>query len=216
MDILLASGNAHKLSEMSAMFPEHRLLTPKDYGVSSFSPIEDAPSFHGNALIKARALHETVRKLRELQGLQTLVPPVLADDSGICVDALNGEPGIFSARYGEDGPTPPRNDAERNALLLHKLASVTEPAKRTAHYVCAMVLLVSPERFVLAQETWQGQIVFAPSAGTGGFGYDPIFFLPEQGVTVAELSAEQKNKLSHRGKAAAHIALLLDAERAGE
>jgi len=210
MNILLASGNAHKLSEMSAVFPQHRLLTPTEFGVAGFSPVENAPDFHGNALIKARALHAAVLKLR---GSDTAVPPILADDSGICVNALNGRPGIFSARYGEDSPTPPRNDPERNALLLQELAMVTEPTERSAFYVCAMVLLFSPDRFMLAQETWDGRIDFAPSGGTAGFGYDPIFFLPEQGLTVAELSAEHKNRLSHRGKAAAQIALLLDAER---
>ncbi len=211
MDILLASGNAHKLHEMSAVFPRHRLLTPKDFGVLGFSPIEDAPDFHGNALIKARALHAAVIRLR---GPDTAVPPILADDSGICVDALGGGPGILSARYGADRELAPQNDAERTALLLHDLASVTEPAARAAHYVCAMVVLWSPERFSLAQETWEGQIAFAPSTGTGGFGYDPVFFLPEHGLTVSELSAEQKNKQSHRGKAAARIAPLLELQAA--
>lgn len=219
MDILLASGNAHKLKEMAAVFPEHKLHTPEEYGVRSFSPIENAPDFYGNALIKARTLHAAVLKMQgELQGtLQGKpVPPILADDSGICVDALEGKPGIYSARYGADRPTPPRNDAERNELLLHELVKVTEPAKRTAYYVCALVLLVSPERFYLAQETWEGRISTAPSSGTGGFGYDPIFFLPEHGRSVAELTAEQKNRESHRGKAAARIALLLDVLRSGE
>ncbi|TVR90636.1 MAG: non-canonical purine NTP pyrophosphatase [Spirochaetaceae bacterium] len=207
MDILLASGNAHKLSEMSALFPRHRLLTPPDFGVLGFSPIEDAPDFHGNALIKARALHAAVL---QLQGTGTAVPPILADDSGICVDALGGGPGILSARYGAEREQAPRNDAERTALLLRDLASVTDPGARSAHYVCAIVLLWSPERFSLCQETWEGQISVAPSTGSGGFGYDPVFFLPDEGLTVSELSAEQKNKLSHRGKAAARIAPMLE------
>ncbi|MFN2311003.1 MAG: non-canonical purine NTP pyrophosphatase [Spirochaetia bacterium] len=213
MDILLASGNAHKLREMSAVFPKHRLLTPTDFGIEAFSPTEDAPNFHGNALIKARALHAAVLMR---QGRGTAVPPILADDSGICVDALNGSPGIFSARYGSDREHAPRNDAERTALLLQDLSAVTEPTKRSAYYVCAMVLLWCPERFYCVQETWVGRITFSPSTGTGGFGYDPVFFLPDQGRTVADISPEEKNKLSHRGKAAARIAPLLDAKPTAE
>lgn len=215
MDVLLASGNQHKLREMSAILPSHTLLTPASLGLDGFSPTENAPDFQGNALIKARALYQAAcRALGHDSGSGTTtgvspVPPILADDSGICVRALDGAPGIYSARYGHERPHPPRNDHERNQLLLKELSHITNPAGRGAYYVCAMVLLWTPERYCIAQETWEGSIAFEPSAGTQGFGYDPVFVLPELGITVAELPAEQKNRLSHRAKASARVALHL-------
>jgi XTP/dITP diphosphohydrolase len=164
-----------------------------------------------NALLKARALFR-------LRG----AGPVLADDSGLCVDALDGRPGIYSARYsgrsggpcsdrdeGHGADRPPDKGAklsseERNRLLLEELG---DNPRRTARFVCAMVLLFDENRFACVQETLEGELV--GGRGQGGFGYDPILYLPERGRTVAELGEEEKNRISHRAKAARAIAQLL-------
>jgi XTP/dITP diphosphohydrolase len=167
------------------------LRIPADAGLS-FSPNESGATFFENSLIKARALYQLVKQ------------PVIADDSGLCVDALNGRPGIHSARYGSDaGHT--LTGAEQNSLLLQELKGA---ANRNARFVCAMILLLNENRFFAAQETLEGEILHE-QRGSGGFGYDPIFYLPKQGCTVAELPAELKNSLSHRGKAAAVLAVQL-------
>jgi XTP/dITP diphosphohydrolase len=124
------------------------------------------------------------------------------------VDALDGRPGIFSARYGSGTNGIKIAAEERNALLLAELGG---SPRRSARFVCAMVLLLDSERFYIAQETVEGEIVSRAeqARGTGGFGYDPILFLPELGRTMAELSGEAKNRISHRGKAGRIIAKLL-------
>ena len=124
------------------------------------------------------------------------------------MDALGGRPGIYSARYGNSGPGGGGNkldSRERNALILRELG---DAALRGARFVCAMVLLFSEERCFAVQETMEGEIL-REERGTGGFGYDPILFIPEFGRTAAELSAEEKNRASHRGKAGQAIAQLL-------
>jgi len=214
MTLWFASGNAHKKTELAAILAahgcEHRLCIPRDAGLD-FGPDETENSFHGNALLKANALHELLRTNR---------PPlfedddlVIADDSGICVDALGGRPGILSARYaGAPGAEVPGGreleSSERNALLLAELG---DSPVRSARFVCAMVLLFAPDRFFVAQETFEGEIVKSAelARGTGGFGYDPILFIPRLGRTVAELSDEEKNRISHRGKAGMRVAEML-------
>jgi XTP/dITP diphosphohydrolase len=191
MVIWFATGNAHKRGELAAILPQAELRLPSDAGLS-FDPAETGATFLENALIKARALYRLVRE------------PVIADDSGLCVDALGGRPGIRSARYGsEDGRI--LSGAERNSLLLRELG---DTPKRGARFVCAMVLLLAEDRFFAAQETLEGELL-REQRGTGGFGYDPILYLEEQACTVAELPADIKNKLSHRGKAARQLALHL-------
>ena len=125
--------------------------------------------------------------------------PALADDSGICVDALNGKPGILSARYGGE----PRSD-ERNNLKL--IDALKDRSDRKAHYYCVIVLLRHAEdpEPVIATGSWHGEIMLKPR-GEGGFGYDPYFFVPDLGKTAAELPMEQKNRISHRGKALAQM-----------
>ncbi len=123
---------------------------------------------------------------------------VVADDSGICVHALGDRPGVYSARYGSES----LSDAERNALLLAEMEGAED---RGAHYVCCMVAVRGEDRFGVAQETWHGEVAMEPSRGTGGFGYDPVFLLPERGLTVAEISDEEKDSLSHRGKASRRL-----------
>jgi len=187
--LILASGNAGKLSEFSG------LLAPLGWQVEAQNlhqvpeAAETGLTFVENALIKARnaALHTGFA--------------ALADDSGIEVDALQGAPGIYSARFAGEGS----KDADNNTYLLEKLVKVPE-AERTARYWCVLVFLRFAEdpTPVIVQASWEGQILTTPK-GDGGFGYDPLFWLPELGKTAAELSSELKNKLSHRGIASQQL-----------
>jgi XTP/dITP diphosphohydrolase len=200
MTIWFATGNAHKKAELAAILPGHEIRIPADAGID-FDPEESGSTFLDNALIKARALCRLAAE-KDLSG------PVIADDSGLCVDALGGRPGIYSARYGGEGGKK-LDTAERNALLLRELGN--NPSRK-ARFVCAMVLLLSEDRFFAAQETLEGEIISRAedAQGRGGFGYDPILRLPELGRTVAELSEEEKNRLSHRGKAGRVIGEMLE------
>lgn len=206
MKIYLATGNKNKKREMSQILSQHQIVTPSDEGID-FSPVENGTTFYENSIIKSKALYEIVHC------------PVIADDSGICVDALGGIPGIYSARYA--GPDFPKgkpdgskiSQDEQNRFLIQQLndriaqgnldSSHFTNGPRSAHYTCAMVLYMGNDRVYAIQDTMEGAIVnsIEDAKGTGGFGYDPIFFLPDLGVTSAELSAEEKNKISHRGKA---------------
>lgn len=183
MTIWLATGNTHKRREFEAILKGHKLRLPSEEGIP-FEPEETGETFLENALLKARALYRRV------------LAPVIADDSGLCVDALGGRPGIFSARYG-GGEGKNLDSPERNALLLKELGA---GSPRSARFVCAMVLFLQEDRFFAVQETLEGEII-RESRGSGGFGYDPIFYLSERGCTVAELGEEEKNRISHRGKA---------------
>jgi XTP/dITP diphosphohydrolase len=194
MDLCIATNNAHKVGELAALFPGLRIRAPADMGMV-FDYEETLDSFLGNSLGKARALYALVGT------------PVLADDSGLCVDALDGAPGVKSARYGSPDEGATRlSTPERNALLLAAMKGRTD---RICRFVCAMSLVLSPDRFFVVQETCEGVLLEAPR-GSGGFGYDPLFFLPETGLSMAELSPEQKNALSHRGRAAARIRSILE------
>jgi XTP/dITP diphosphohydrolase len=192
--LVLASGNAGKLREFG------QLLAPFDFEVlpqSAFNvPEAEEPhiTFVENAIAKAR-------HAAQLTGL-----PALADDSGLCVSALGGAPGVWSARYGGE----PKSDAKNNAKLLADLAGISD---RRAHYVAVLVLMRSADdpQPIVAEGEWHGEIIDAPR-GQGGFGYDPYFLVPGTGLTVAELPHEEKNRLSHRGKA---LAQLLARLRAG-
>jgi len=193
MDMYLASENRHKLKEVSEILSKHRILSPADSGVA-YTADETGKTFLDNALIKARALHSLVGK------------PVLADDSGLVVPALGGEPGVYSARYGSEEAGRELSSEERNALLLKRMGGM---ADRAGFFVCCMVLYLSAERFFIVQETLEGLNSEKPR-GTGGFGYDPLLYLPKLGKTVAELPSEEKNRLSHRGKACMGIARILN------
>jgi XTP/dITP diphosphohydrolase len=183
--LIVASGNAGKLREF------HQLLAPLGFDVRSqaeyaVSEVEETGlTFVENALLKAR-------EASRVSGL-----PALADDSGLEVDALQGAPGIYSARFAGE----PKSDARNNALLLERLAEVAEGG-RTGRYWCVLVYLRHAEDPVplIVQRSWEGEILSHPR-GEGGFGYDPLFWLPDQGVSVAELSSMEKNRLSHRGRA---------------
>lgn len=178
-------------------------MTPAEVGISfAFEETED--TFIGNAYGKALALRHRARAATVASDV-----PVVADDSGLCVDALDGRPGVYSARFGSpDAGTTELGSEARNALLLSHLTGVEN---RAAHFVCCMIVLFNPDRFYVVQERWDGAIANEPSSASGGFGYDPIFYLPEYGCTAADLNAEEKNRLSHRGKAAASLAALLKA-----
>ena len=185
--LVIASTNPGKLREISQILaPLGIIAVPQSaFGV----PEADEPygTFIENALAKAR-------HAADIAGL-----PALADDSGICVDALGGAPGVHSARYGGE----PRSDERNNARLLQALG---ERQDRQAHYYCVIVVVrhVQDPQPLIAQGLWRGEILRAPR-GAGGFGYDPLFLDPEAGLTGAELAPARKNLVSHRGKALAQL-----------
>lgn len=184
-DIVLASANTGKLVELQHQLNplSINLSTQAEHGVSSVA--ETGYTFVENALIKARHASQATQL------------PALADDSGLQVPALNGAPGIYSARYAGNNAS----DHDNNLALLTALANVPE-AQRQASYYCCLVLLRHPAdpTPLICQGEWHGRILFTPQ-GAGGFGYDPIFLVPEHHCSAAELPAAQKNQLSHRGQA---------------
>jgi XTP/dITP diphosphohydrolase len=195
--LVLASGNPGKLRELSALLDDlgHELLPQSDFNVPEAE--ETGTTFVENAIIKARHAAERT-------GL-----PALADDSGIEVDALDGAPGVYSARFaGNDA-----NDDANNALLVEKLRDV--PAgQRNARYRAVIVFMrhAGDPSPLICEGSWEGMIQLSPQ-GDGGFGYDPYFYLPELGCTSAELSAAEKNRLSHRGQALAELKRKLQGDR---
>ncbi len=180
--LVLSTGNPGKRREMEALLAPLgvTLCLPSDWGVP-FDPVEDGETFLENARIKAEAA-------MAITGL-----PALADDSGLVVDALGGAPGIHSARYGGPGLT----QDEKNA---HLLAAMEGQSLRTARFVCALVCLFPDGRELTAEGVCEGVLLESPR-GQNGFGYDPLFFLPEMGRGMSELSDEEKNAVSHRGRA---------------
>jgi len=182
--VVLASGNAGKIREFQERLGDQfELISQKDLGV--IAPPEDGLTFVENSLLKARAASKQT-------GL-----PAIADDSGLSVDALDGAPGIYSARFSGEQAT----DVSNNELLLSRLENVPEE-NRTARFQCALVFLkyASDPTPIICQGTWEGRILREPK-GENGFGYDPLFYAYDQGCISAELVPEQKNKVSHRGKA---------------
>lgn len=197
---MLATTNLGKVSEFRFLLGQWErwrdvdLLTPGDWPGPLPSVAETGTTFVENARLKAAALSAAT-------GL-----PALADDSGLCVDALGGEPGLHSARWaGEDA-----TDADRNARLLARLSGVSAE-KRTAHYVCVVSLAWPDGKSVEAEGVCEGWILDAPR-GANGFGYDPLFFVPEFGRTAAELTAGEKSQISHRARALAALDARLDAD----
>ena len=183
--LVLASGNSGKLKEFNQLLSPLGLdVRPQaEFGVHDVE--ETGLTFVENALLKAR-------EASRVSGL-----PALADDSGLEVDALNGAPGIYSARYAGE----PKSDQRNNEKLLAALSECAE-GQRTARYWCVLVYLRHAEDPVpvIVQRSWEGEVLAHPR-GEGGFGYDPLFWLPDQGMSVAELPSETKNRLSHRGRA---------------
>jgi XTP/dITP diphosphohydrolase len=192
MTVWLASNNLHKKNELSAILHGVDIQLPQEAGIP-FDPEETGSTFAENAFIKAKALYDLVRE------------PVIADDSGICVDALGGRPGIYSSRYGSQNGKK-LDSMDRNTLLLQEMHDVPN---RKAHFVCAMIALLTHDRYYLVQETLEGELLYEPR-GENGFGYDPILYLPEYECTVAELPDIEKNKVSHRAKAGRLLNRLLE------
>ncbi|MDG2291106.1 MAG: RdgB/HAM1 family non-canonical purine NTP pyrophosphatase [Phycisphaerales bacterium] len=196
--ILLATSNPHKLEEVGAILVPlgFQVLGLADLGMNIPEPVEDAETFSGNAQIKAV---EYARAAGER---------CLADDSGLVVDALDGAPGVHSARYAGSGADRAGRDQANNAKLLQEIASVP-PEQRTARFVCAMCL-ADPDGTVVAETegAFEGVITTRP-AGSNGFGYDPLLYLPEDGCTSAQLPPEAKNARSHRGAATRAMAARL-------
>jgi XTP/dITP diphosphohydrolase len=194
MELLLASNNDHKRRELERLLPGVVVRSPRDVG-AALDFEENGGTFLENARGKAAALFRTTHL------------PVIADDSGLCVTALGGQPGIYSNRYGVPRGTQPLEAPERNAYLLRRMAGVED---RAAFFVCCLVLVLGEERFFAAQETVDGVIADAPR-GRNGFGYDPLFLFPSRGLTMAELSDAEKDAVSHRGRAARRMLALLRA-----
>jgi XTP/dITP diphosphohydrolase len=185
MELVIATGNRHKFREIAARFSEIHGLIPVHAGDLGEMPrVEETGStFRDNALIKARAFSRWSNL------------PALADDSGLEVDALKGRPGVYSARYGG----PELDDGERNLLLLSEMEKVPDE-KRTARFVCVMALALPGGDEWTVRGECPGMITRHPS-GREGFGYDPVFYLPEKGFTMAEISPGEKNRISHRARA---------------
>lgn len=193
MKMVLASNNPGKLREMRALLAPlgHEVIAQAELGIAEAE--EPHESFLENALAKARHASRA-------SGLAAL-----ADDSGLCVDALGGAPGVHSAYFAGRGGSRGERDARNNAKLLASLKD-----SRKAHYRCVMALVrrADDPQPIVAEGAWHGEIARAPR-GANGFGYDPLFIVPERGVTAAELSDTEKNRLSHRAQAAARLAELL-------
>ncbi|AEC02022.1 non-canonical purine NTP pyrophosphatase [Parasphaerochaeta coccoides] len=187
--ILLASGNLHKKEEIQRMLPEYEIMTPTDVGVL-WDCEENAPTFTGNALIKALALHKVT---------STMGIPILADDSGLVIPALGGEPGVHSARYGSENAGRLLEAHEKNKYLLHNMEGYVG-SQRKASFVCAIAVVFSSLCHFTVQEEVEGSIL-TEEHGSGGFGYDPIFFVDEAGMSMAALDSWQKDYFSHRGRA---------------
>ena len=183
MKVILASKNQHKLTELSAILSQlgFEIALESEYGLD-IDVEETGTTFEENSYLKAEAVMKA-------SGL-----PVLADDSGLMVDALDGAPGVYSARYGHKA-----SDKERTAYLLENMKDVPEE-RRGAKFVCVITCLFPDGRKIVARGECPGVIARAPH-GENGFGYDPVFYLPELGMTYAELPSEQKNALSHRARA---------------
>jgi len=186
--IIVATHNEHKVKELQSIFGNIELISLKILGYSK-EIVEDGSSFFENALIKAKTIYNEYRI------------PVLSDDSGLCIDSLNGEPGIHSARFGGDIP-----QSQKNELILKMLEN---KKNRDASFVCSLVLYINEKQFYIVQEELKGEIT-KETKGINGFGYDPIFFLSDYKKTLAELNESEKNLISHRRKASNAILKLLN------
>ena len=179
---VLATHNPGKLKEMSDILARFgvEVVSPGDLGIT-VDVEETGTTFAENAMLKAKAICAAAKL------------PAIADDSGLCVDALNGGPGVYSARYGGEG----LDDKGRSTLLLNNMRGQTT---RAAHFTCSIACAFPNGDTLTAEGRCDGTIAFAPM-GEGGFGYDPVFFVPEKAKTFGQLTAEEKSNISHRGKA---------------
>jgi XTP/dITP diphosphohydrolase len=203
MRVFLASGNAKKIGEMQRILAEH-VADIEVLGIGDIDgyvePVEDQPTFEGNALLKARA------------GVAATGLPSIADDSGLCVDALNGMPGVLSARWSG----PPKSDDRNNELLLAQLDDVPDE-RRGAHFTCAIAWVLPDGRERVVEGRMPGRII-REQRGSGGFGYDVVFVADEhsdEGLTSAELEPAEKDRISHRGRALRELAPTVAADLSG-
>ena len=187
MRFVLASNNARKLEELRQILSQmgHEVLSQREAGLN-LTVEETGTTFEENARLKVRGASDAL-------GL-----PVIADDSGLMVDALDGAPGVYSARYGGEG----LDDRGRNALLLKNMEG---KENRSARFVCCICCRFPDGREITARGECPGQILEGPR-GKDGFGYDPVFYMPEYGKTMAEMTPEEKNAVSHRGRALERLA----------
>lgn len=181
MKIIAATKNKNKLREFGEILKGFEIISQEDAGID-IDVEETGTTFEENSLLKAQAIYEK-------SGI-----PAIADDSGLCVDALGGEPGVYSARYGGEG----YDDEGRVELLLKNMRDIPDE-KRTARFVCA-ITMVSDDGIITAKGECEGRINHAP-VGENGFGYDPVFYMEEYGKTTAQMTPDEKNAVSHRGKA---------------
>lgn len=188
MKLIVASTNKGKIKEIKDLFSQHEIISLADLNFNE-EIVEDGNSFFENAYIKAKTIYDKYHL------------PVIADDSGICCYGLNLAPGIYSARYSQTG-----NDEDNNQLLLKNLMQVED---RRCYYECAIVYILDEENVIKTSAKIEGEIIFE-RRGSNGFGYDPYFYLKEYDKTMAELSLEEKNKISHRAKALLELKKLLN------
>lgn len=205
--LIFATGNAHKMVEIRMILSNlgMEILSQKEAGITA-DIVEDGTTFEENAMIKAAGIREIAAENQEYENCI-----VLADDSGLEIDYLNKEPGIYSARYmGED-----TSYDIKNRELLRRLEGVSDE-KRTARFVCAIAAAFPNGEMKVVRGTMEGRIGYE-IAGENGFGYDPIFYLPEYGCTSAELAPEKKNELSHRGEGLRKMRRIIEeAQREGK
>lgn len=194
MKLYLASNNEHKRAEFEELLPGYEIILPKDEGLD-FDPDENGASFIENALIKAESLYALIKK------------PCIADDSGLCVNAFGGKPGIHTARYGEEGGKK-LSDREKYMLLLKNMEGIRD---RRASFVCTMALIIDEHTKYVVEKSVKGHIT-EKAEGENGFGYDPVFYNDEAQEVSALLSRREKNTFSHRAKAACVIKEILDKE----
>lgn len=187
-ELILASSNQHKIEEIFAILKDfdYKIVSMSEAGLGHLDIVEDGDTFEANSLIKAMAIYNETGK------------PAIGDDSGLMVDALNGEPGVYSARYSG---VIPKSDAANNEKLLGALKDVPTE-KRTAKFVTVITLMFSPDDILVARGEVHGVIGYE-AKGSHGFGYDPLFIVPELGKTFAELTSDEKNSRSHRANALA-------------
>lgn len=181
MKIIAATKNKNKLREFGEILKDFEIISQEEAGID-IDVEETGSTFEENSYLKAKAIYD-------ITGITTI-----ADDSGLCVDALNGEPGVYSARYGGEG----YDDKGRVQLLLKNMKDVPDE-ERTARFVC-VITLVGDEGVITARGECEGRIDYSPR-GENGFGYDPVFYVDRFEKTLAEVTPEEKNSISHRGKA---------------
>ncbi len=197
MKVVLASNNQNKIREMKAILSPlgWEILSQKEAGVH-VEPEENGSTFEENSKIKATAVMEAAKL------------PAIADDSGVEVDALDGAPGVYSARYGGDACA---DDKARNQLLIHNMEEIPD-GQRTGRFVSVITMVWPNGRVISARGELEGEIL-RQEIGQGGFGYDPLFYIPSEGCTMAELSEERKNKISHRAIALQKFVQKLNEEK---